>query len=164
MCVNGTHYSCRAELFRTVPPLCKRGISLYRKPKHCCIQHSHRPANISQQVYQRQKQVADAGSVGEVLQVGDRVWLYVPTVKQGQSEKFTLLRSTVINKTSPFICTIQLIGGNQNLTVHRNQFKLCYTDPALHRTPQMQQTTNDTPSTCSINGPKVGGYALRRGR
>ena len=44
-----------------------------------------------QQAHQRQKQVADASSVGEAFQVGDRVWLYVPRVKQGQSKKFTSL-------------------------------------------------------------------------
>ena len=35
-----------------------------------------------QQAHQRQKQVADASSVGEAFQVGDRIWLYVPKVKQ----------------------------------------------------------------------------------
>ena len=94
--------------------------------------------------------MADASNVGEALQVGDRVWLYVPKVKQGQSKKFTLLWRgpyTVINKTSPVNYRIQLIGGNQKLTVHRNRLKLCYTDPALHRTPLMQQTTDVTQST-----------------
>ena len=55
-----------------------------------------------QQAHKRQKQVADASNVGEALQVGVRVWLYVPKVKQGQSK-------TVINKTSPVNYRIQLI-------------------------------------------------------
>ena len=87
-----------------------------------------------QQAHQIQKQVADASSVGEAFRVGDRVWLYVPKVKQGQSKKFTSLWRgpyTVISKTSPINYRIQLIGGNQETTVHRNQLKLCHTDPTL---------------------------------
>ena len=52
-----------------------------------------------QQAHQRQKQVADASSVGEAFQVGDRVWLYVPKVKQGQSKKFTSLYGGVLTQS-----------------------------------------------------------------
>ena len=113
-----------------------------------------------QQAHQRQKQVADASSVGEAFQVGDRVWLYVPRVKQGQSKKLiSLWRGpyTVISKTSPINYRIQLIGGNQKTTVHRNRLKLCHTDPTL---PLVQHRANDTQSTSSINRRNDGGYVI----
>ena len=39
----------------------------------------------------KQKREADKNSVEELFCVGDRVWLYVPAVKQGQSRKFSSL-------------------------------------------------------------------------
>ena len=113
-----------------------------------------------QQAHQRQKQVADSSSVREAFPVGDRVWLYVPRVKQGQSKKFTSLWRgpyTVISKTSPINYRIQLIGGNQKTTVHRNRLKLCHTDPTL---PLVQKRANDTQSTSSINRRNDGGYVI----
>ena len=104
--------------------------------------------------------MADESSVREAFQVGDRVWLYVPRVKQGQSKKFTSLWRgpyTVISKTSPINYRIQLIGGNQKTTVHRNRLKLCHTDPTL---PLVQQRANDTQSTSSINRRNDGGYVI----
>ena len=100
-----------------------------------------------QQAHHRQKQGADKGIAGEHLQVGDRVWLFVPAVKQGQCKKFTSRWKgpyTVINKTSPVNYRIQLIGGNQQLTVHRNRLKLCYTIPAPDGTSSKEQPPNET--------------------
>ena len=41
--------------------------------------------------YQRNKTRHDERTTGKILHVGDRVWLYVPAIKQGRTKKFALL-------------------------------------------------------------------------
>lgn len=81
----------------------------------------------------KQKREADKKVNGEMLHVGDRVWLFVPTVKQRQTRKFSSFWRgpyTIIDKVSAVNFKIQLIGGQQKQVVHRNRLKLCRTDPA----------------------------------
>ena len=81
----------------------------------------------------KQKREADKKTVEESFHVGDRVWLYVPAVKQGQCKKlFSLWRGlyTIIDKVSAVNFRIQLIGRQQKRTVHKNRLKLCRSDPA----------------------------------
>ena len=62
------------------------------------------------------------GHPGE-FQCGDRVWLYVPVVKRGQSKKLTSFWRgpyMVIDKTSAVNYHIQLIGTSRSLVVHYN--------------------------------------------
>jgi len=69
-----------------------------------------------------------SGHPGE-FQCGDRVWLYVPVVKRGQSKKLTSFWQgtyTVVDKTSAVNYCIRLIGTSRSLVVHNNRFKLCY--------------------------------------
>ena len=77
--------------------------------------------------HKHQKRFYDRGSRGSELEVGDRVWLYVPAVKPGKTKKLSSLWRgpyTVLDKTSPVNYCIQLIGGTASVTVHRNQLKL----------------------------------------
>lgn len=83
----------------------------------------------------RQKQIYDKTSREKPLQIGDRVWLYVPAVKVGSTKKLASLWRgpyTVIDKTSPVNYVIQLIGGRQQKTVHANRLKLCHGSPEAH--------------------------------
>ena len=81
----------------------------------------------------KQKQLADKGACGLKFHVGDRVWLFVPTVKHGQTKKFVSLWRgpyTILDKVSAVNYRIQLIGGQQQKTVHTNRLKLCSSTPA----------------------------------
>ena len=64
---------------------------------------------------------------GESFMTGDRVYLFVPSVKRGRSRKqASLWRGlyTVIDCASPV--SIQLIGTNKISIVHMNRLKICY--------------------------------------
>lgn len=80
----------------------------------------------------KQKQLADRGACGQKFRVGDRVWLFVPTVKRGQTKKFVSLWRgpyTILDKVSAVNYRIQPIGGRQQNTVHTNRLKLCSSTP-----------------------------------
>ena len=86
----------------------------------------------SHEAHQRQKQVKDQTLSGEAFQVGDRVWLFVPAIKKGQTKKFASLWRgpyTIIDKVGPVNYHVQLIGGTQKRIVHRNRLKHCLSDP-----------------------------------
>ena len=115
----------------------------------------------------------DRRVAGEKLVVGDRVWLYVPVVKQGRTRKFaTFWRGpyTVIGKVNPYNYRVQLIGMTKTLVVHRNRLKLCYGDPHMYtasermsrQTRQMDSMENDNSSPhdqeLTPGSQNVGGY------
>ena len=80
----------------------------------------------------RNKSRYDEKVAGNSLAIGDRVWLYIPAVKQGQTRKLSSLwRSpyTVIDRVGTSTYHIQLIGSSKKLVVHRNRLKLCYGEP-----------------------------------
>ena len=80
----------------------------------------------------KQKGVADQRCVVYEFQVGDRVWLYVPAVRTGQTKKLASLWRgpyTVIDKLNAVNYRIQLMGGNKTLVVHHNRLKLCKSNP-----------------------------------
>ena len=97
----------------------------------------------------KQKQVADKGACGQKFHVGDRVWLFVPTVKRGQTKKFVSLWRgpyTILDKVSAVNYRIQLIGGQQQKTVHTNRLKLCSstpTEPEQHCTKPYEGVRGD---------------------
>ena len=86
------------------------------------------------EVKQKSKSKYDEKVTGRNLTVGDRVWLYVPAVKQGRTRKLPSLWSgpyTVINRVGAVIYWIQLIGSPKRLVVHRNRLKFCYGEPQV---------------------------------
>eukprot|EP00731_Ephydatia_muelleri_P009263 Em0004g1601a len=109
--------------------------------------------------HQRQKQEADKLSTGEgQLQVGDRVWLYVPAVKTGTTRKLASLWRgpyTVVDKLSSVNYKIQIIGGAKCQIVHRNRLKLCYSNPDL---PAIQAHTNSEASSSKPNSAECFAY------
>jgi len=88
----------------------------------------------------RRKEYKDrTATASPQLQIGDRVWLYVPAVKTGRNRKLSSLWRgpyTIIGKTSPVNYRIQLIGSTKCLVVHRNRLKLCYGEPRGRATPR----------------------------
>ena len=93
--------------------------------------------NLAQKRRQEQHQRKHTDT--EDLNVGDRVWLFVPAVKAERTRKLASLWRgpyTVISKTSPVNYRIQLIGTSRTLVVHRNRLKLCYGEPSKQITPQ----------------------------
>ena len=93
------------------------------------------------QAHSHRKQLrGHSGHTGE-FQCGDRVWLYVPVVKRGQSKKLTSFWRgpyTVIHKTSAVNYCIQLIRTSRSLVVHYNRLKLCYGEPDQHKRTSVQ--------------------------
>ena len=71
--------------------------------------------------------------VGENLEIGDRVYLYVPAVQKGKTRKLASLWRgpyTVIDRLGPVNYRIQLIGNRNKVSVvHRNRLKVCYERP-----------------------------------
>ena len=66
------------------------------------------------EAHQRNKSKYDKKVTGNNLSVGDRVWLYVPAVKQGRTRKVSSLWRgpyTVINRFGTVTYRIQLIGS-----------------------------------------------------
>ena len=121
----------------------------------CCIQKQH----------QRHKQLYDKHAPVKEFDVGDRVWLYTPAVKPGQTKKLSSLWKgpyTVIDKCGPVDYRIQLIGGTQVFVVHRDRLKLCCGAPSLtasSHTPTSMPTTFSAASECVNNdSDSIGGY------
>ena len=80
----------------------------------------------------KQKQLADKEACVPKFHVGNRVWLFVLTVKRGQTKKFISPGRgpyTILNKVSAVNYRIQLIGGQQMKTIHTNRLKLCSSTP-----------------------------------
>ena len=96
------------------------------------------------EAYQWQKQAHQHSKEIYEFQCGDRVWLYVPAIKRGQTKKFSSLWRgpyTVIDKTSSVNYRIQLIGTTKTSVVHRNRLKLCFGEPQQYRRSTAQQGT-----------------------
>ena len=84
------------------------------------------------EAHQRNKFKYDEKVAGGNLTVGDRVWLYVPAMKQGRTRKLSSLWRgpyTIIDRVGAVTYRIQLIGSSKTLVVHRNRLKLCYGEP-----------------------------------
>lgn len=103
----------------------------------------------------RHKRTHDSHGLAECFQVGDRVWLYTPTVSTGCTKKFAFFWKgpyTIIDKPGEVNYKIQLIGGTQTLVVHRNRLKPCYSPP------QLQARTTDQqflPTYSDVEGDHV---------
>eukprot|EP00731_Ephydatia_muelleri_P036209 Em0216g3a len=66
------------------------------------------------------------------FKVGDRVWLFNPAVKVGETRKLSSQWRgpyTVIDRVSPVNYKIQLIGTTKTQIVHHNRMKMCHGDP-----------------------------------
>ena len=110
--------------------------------------------NLSQ-AHSRRKHLHDHSVNTTELHCGDRVWLYVPAVKQGRSRKLSSLWRgpyTVVDKTSPVNYRIQLIGTSRSLVVHHNRLKLCYgeLEPSPQVTRNRRNQVDNVKSTTSI--------------
>ena len=100
--------------------------------------------------HQRNKTRYDKGVTGSSLCVGDRVWLYVPAIKQGRTKKLSSLWRgpyTIIDKVNTVNYRIQLIGSNKVLVVHYNRLKLCYGEPLRRPSRRNTQPTNSNKGT-----------------
>ena len=76
------------------------------------------------------------------FKVGDRVWLFNPAVKVGETRKLSSQWRgpyTVIDRVSLVNYKIQLIGTTKTQTVHHNRMKMCHGDPEKWNSEQ----TND---------------------
>ena len=90
------------------------------------------------EAHRKNKARHDEKNSGSHLTVGDRVWLYVPAVKQGRRRKLSSLwrgPCTVIDRVGAAIYRVQLMGSPKALVVHRNRLKLCYGEPRTQRPP-----------------------------
>ena len=88
------------------------------------------------EAHKKNKAMYDKGVKGSDLTIGDRVWLYIPAVKQGRTKKLSSLwrgTYTIIDRVGDLDYCIQLIGSSKTLVVHRNRLKLCYGEPAHFR-------------------------------
>ena len=86
------------------------------------------------EAHQKNKSKYDEKVAGSDLTVEDRVWLYVPAVKQGKTRKLSSLWCgpyTVIDRVGAVTYQIQLIGSPKTLVVHRNRLKLRYGEPQV---------------------------------
>ena len=73
-------------------------------------------------------------NTGDPINIGDRVYLFVPAVKSERTKKLSSLWRgpyTVVDKTSPVNYLIQLVGGTSKSIVHRNRLKLCFENPDM---------------------------------
>ena len=120
------------------------------------VQDSHKQLRMSyaitkqhlQSQHQRHKHMHDSHGLAECFEVGDRVWLYTPVVPKGRTKKFASFWKgpyTIIDKPGEVNYKIQLIGGTQALTVHRNRLKPCYSPPQL----QAGNTAAQPSTSCS---------------
>ena len=113
--------------------------------------------NLSQ-AHGRCKNLHDHSANTSEFQCGDRVWLYIPAVKQGRSKKFSSLWRgpyTVIDKTNSVNYWIQLIGISRSLVIHYNRLKLCYgePEPSSHLTRSgRNRSDNERPATSTPDG------------
>ena len=82
--------------------------------------------------HKKRKDVKDKHCSETNFRIGDRVWLFNPAVKVGQTKKFSSQWRgpyTVIDRVSPVNYRIQLIGTTSTQIVHYNRLKLCHSDP-----------------------------------
>ena len=80
------------------------------------------------------------------FKVGDRVWLFNPAVKVGETRKLSSQWRgpyTVIDRVSPVNYKIQLIGTTKTQTVHHNRMKMCHGDPEKWNS---EQSNEDDPA------------------
>ena len=104
------------------------------------------------------------------FKVGDRVWLFNPAVKVGETRKLTSQWRgpyTVIDRVSPVNYKIQLIGTTKTQTVHHNRMKMCHGNPEKWNS---EQSNEDDPAVlpddasfdlgfdCSGVERSIGGY------
>lgn len=86
--------------------------------------------------HQKQKKQYDHAIAGDSLEVGDRVWLFVPAIKKGSTKKLASRWKgpfTIVDKTSPVCYRIQLWKQGKTMVVHRNRLKLCFGEPVTQR-------------------------------
>ena len=86
--------------------------------------------------HRKQKSAYDNKNREESFAVGDRVWLFVPVMKNGRTKKLSSLWPgpyTVVDKISPVNHQIQQIGGYWQPVGHRNRLKLCYGEPEAQK-------------------------------
>ena len=111
------------------------------------------------QVHQRNKAKYDEKVAGSNLAIGDRVWLYVPAVKQGRTKKLSSLWRgpyTVIDRVGTVTYQVQLIGSSKTLVVHQNRLKLCYGEPQgkctkrQHVSPQTRETVHSNQTSLPV--------------
>ena len=113
--------------------------------------------NLSQ-AHGCRKNLHDHSANTSEFQCGDRVWLYIPAVKQGQSKKLSSLwrgSYTVIDKTNSVNYRIQLIGISRSLVVHYNRLKLRYgePEPSSHLTRSgRNRSDNERPAASTPDG------------
>ena len=80
------------------------------------------------------------------FKVGDRVWLFNPAVKVGETRKLSSQWRgpyTVIDRVSPVNYKIQLIGTTKTQIVHHNRMKMCHGDPEKWNS---EQSNEDDPA------------------
>lgn len=87
----------------------------------------------------RNKARYDANSVTVPYHVGDQVWLYVPSVKSGNTKKLASLWRgpyTVVDRINSTNYKIQLISQpSKTLVVHQDRLKHCFGTPQCPPTP-----------------------------
>ena len=86
------------------------------------------------QAHQQRKLAFDKKEHGDTFQMGDRVWLYTPAVKEGCNKKVaTQWRGpyTIVDKTSSVNYRIQIIAAAHQIVVHRNCLKPVFGTPEL---------------------------------
>ena len=108
------------------------------------------------EAHKKNKRRCDEKVTGSNLTVGDRVWLYVPAVKQGRTKKFSSLWRgpyTIIDRVGAVTYRIQLIGSPKSLVVHRNRLKLCYGELSNRRQPAPPSQRIQREST-NLNSPR----------
>ena len=92
-------------------------------------------------VHARQKRFRDQKTQDTKFHVGELVWLFVPTVKTGQTRTLASLWRcpyTVLDKLSAVTYKIQLIGSWKTLAVQQNRLKLCLGEACYPRHPSSQ--------------------------
>ena len=91
--------------------------------------------------HQRNKARYGKKNAGNNFSVGDRVWLYVPAIKQDRTKKLSSLWRgpyTILDEIGSVTYRVQLIGSGKTLVVHRNRSKICYGEP-MNKTPRSTQ-------------------------
>ena len=84
------------------------------------------------EAHKKNKVIYDKGVAGSSHIIGDRVWLYIPSMKQERTRKLSSLWQgpyTIIDRVGAVNYCIQLIGSSKTLVVHRNRLKLHYGEP-----------------------------------
>ena len=127
-------------------------VPVYVNDLHRSLQKAY--ADVRQNLctaHKRNKSRYDANSVVVPYHVGDQVWLYVPSVKSGNTKKLASLWRgpyTVIDRINSVNYKIQLISQpSKTLVVHHNQLKHCFGTPQCPLT--LPVTSNHNPTLSS---------------